>query len=292
MTGDCFKLLFSMEGASALMAQVFGVVGLLWMLIFSFIHRDIVSSTKLIGSALVLGMAFAANHVVTYGLSIFIVATLVTELHFLEKIAALFWNRDKYWEHLQKQSPSAVEEKAEAEALEMQGESIPVGNAPSQGATLGEVGTGGKNETPVTSRSSTEKSNLVERLLDTEDRVLLNLVQPGGYFEGGKLLRSYAVRYEGKYAQFDGIIKFADSHYVVEVKHGTNVSLANAAISKTKNLAGTYRKVLLMQGEEVSVRPVVLFPDTIEKQGIDTSKVMLFVFNSENYGVTRWANHR
>ncbi|PYG79882.1 MULTISPECIES: nuclease-related domain-containing protein [unclassified Pseudomonas] len=292
MAEEYSKMLLSMDGASALMAQIFGVVGLFWMLIFSLVCRDTVSSTKLIGSALVLGMAFAANHVVTYGLSIFIVATLVTELHFLEKIAALFWNRDKYWEHLQKQSPEAIVQKAEAEALEMQSESSSAGNEPSKDDVNPRSSSRENAEPRGYTDFSTARDKTVEQLLKAEDRVLQNLVDSGGYFEGGELLRRYAIRYADKFAQFDGIIKFADVHYVVEVKHGAAVRSANNAIAKTKELAMIYKKITLRQGLEVGVRPVVIFPNTISKDGVDTASATLFVFDPQDYRVTKWSIHK
>jgi hypothetical protein len=104
--------------AAPIMAQVFGIAGLAWMVIYSILSGES-SKVKLIGSGLVLSLAFAANNVWTYGLSIFIVATLVTELQFLEKLAAMFTNRDKYWDFLAQQStPEQSKQKAILEAVE------------------------------------------------------------------------------------------------------------------------------------------------------------------------------
>ena len=84
------ELLTDIKEASAALAQILGVTGLVWMLFFSYYEKNRASIVKLIGSALVLALAFAANNAFTYGLAIFIVATLVTDLDFLEKLAALF----------------------------------------------------------------------------------------------------------------------------------------------------------------------------------------------------------
>ncbi|RON65883.1 hypothetical protein BK669_04295 [Pseudomonas fluorescens] len=106
------------KNAAPIMAQVFGIAGLAWMVIYSILSAES-SKVKLIGSGLVLSLAFAANNVWTYGLSIFIVATLVTELQFLEKLAAMFTNRDKYWDFLAQQStPEQSKQKAILEAVE------------------------------------------------------------------------------------------------------------------------------------------------------------------------------
>lgn len=52
---------------------------------------------KLLGCLMVLAMVFAANDQMTYPLGIFIVATQMTNLDFLETLAALFTKDKSYW---------------------------------------------------------------------------------------------------------------------------------------------------------------------------------------------------
>jgi len=67
---------------------------------------------------MVLAMAFASNHWAVYALAIFITATLVTELEFLERLAAIFWGRDKYFEFLKGKATASEKETAiRAEAV-------------------------------------------------------------------------------------------------------------------------------------------------------------------------------
>jgi len=285
MSDELLKLLLNMDSASALMALVFGITGLLWMLIFSLFCGDRVSSTKLIGSGLVLGMAFAANHVVTYGLSIFIVATLVTELHFLEKIAALFWDRDKYWEHLQKQSPAAIAEKAEKEAQEIQ-QSPSEEDKPAMDVVRAAATVSG----PVGAAVYGATSSLAQKLMQTEDRVLDGLVLAGGPFEGGELLKNYAVRYGATYAEFDAIIRFSDTHYVIELKQGDSIRNANFAIRQIRDRVPAYTKVLHRQNIDVSVRPVVILPKTINKKAVDPMGALLYTFDPNDYSVKPWSD--
>lgn len=56
-----------------------------------------VTSIKLLGSLMVIALAFAANDPVTYPMSIFILATLMTNLNFLQNLAALFTKDKEYW---------------------------------------------------------------------------------------------------------------------------------------------------------------------------------------------------
>ena len=53
-------------------------------------------ATQLLGSLLVMAISFSAQNVIVYTFAVLVIATLVTELHFLEKIAALMWNRKEY----------------------------------------------------------------------------------------------------------------------------------------------------------------------------------------------------
>lgn len=51
-----------------------------------------------VGGVLVVSvLAFLSDEVGVYALSIFIVATFITKLDFLENLAALFWGRSEFW---------------------------------------------------------------------------------------------------------------------------------------------------------------------------------------------------
>ena len=76
------------------------------------------SSVKLLGSLMVLTLAFAANDEFTYPLAIFITATQMTNLNFLENLAALFTKDKNYWSsrarhrrHRQRQQTLQAQEK-------------------------------------------------------------------------------------------------------------------------------------------------------------------------------------
>jgi hypothetical protein len=54
---------------------------------------------KIVGSIFILSLAFASNNWVVYLISIIIIATLVTELRFLELLVAMIWNRTEYFNY-------------------------------------------------------------------------------------------------------------------------------------------------------------------------------------------------
>ena len=78
-------------------------IALLFLLLVNFYLKKIDQREKyfpqIIGTLFIICIAFAANNTFIYALSIIIVATLVTELEFLEKLMALIWNRPEYWKY-------------------------------------------------------------------------------------------------------------------------------------------------------------------------------------------------
>lgn len=87
---------------------IFAITSLVITCICIFKQTSYHLSIKLLGSLMVLSLSFASDHFIVYALSIFIIATLVTDLDFLEKIAALLWNREKYWEYKMFSAPDTL----------------------------------------------------------------------------------------------------------------------------------------------------------------------------------------
>ena len=84
----------------SLLAMIFALVVLI--VTFRIIdrpRRDSLS-VKLLSSRMVISLSFGANHPIIYGLGIFIIATLITELHFIEKLGALIWRRKEHHQYL------------------------------------------------------------------------------------------------------------------------------------------------------------------------------------------------
>lgn len=95
---------------------------------------------SLIGVCFIVALSFSANNWFIYALAIVIIATLVTELEFLEKVVALFWNREAYWKYRgqidknaqQPTVPTSEEERKELEeqASKKEGETQTDNNTP------------------------------------------------------------------------------------------------------------------------------------------------------------------
>lgn len=80
----------------------------------------------LVGVSFIVVLSLLANNPFIYAIAIIIIATLITELEFLEKLMALLWNRGDYWQFRQvlvtsklpqQSSTETPEEKKELEGL-------------------------------------------------------------------------------------------------------------------------------------------------------------------------------
>lgn len=275
--------------AAPIMSQVFGLAGLAWMILYAALHVDS-AKVKLIGSGLVLSLAFAANNVWTYGLSIFIVATLVTELQFLEKLAAMFTNRDKYWEYLSHQStPQQTAQKAVLEAMEEVDAEHKVRSAMSAGSVGGKGR--GRVEAEPESAVETEGDNVDERS-DSKGKSNVDIVSaPGAYAVDSEALSSrveavmrfhknaltalkkYTSMLEGSQIypdmqfsgygtrfEVDAIMKTDLADYIVEIKNAVTAFGVSNARRNLASLVNKYYSLVKAAGERKKVKGVLIVP--------------------------------
>lgn len=101
--------LLSQESLQVLLSISFAYLGAILILImlctkaFFFFRKKNYSSEKssfipLIGVSFISALTVIANNSFIYAIALIIVATLITELEFLEKLMALLWNRKDYWQ--------------------------------------------------------------------------------------------------------------------------------------------------------------------------------------------------
>ena len=260
------------------------------MLLFSCYEKNRASIVKLIGSALVLALAFAANNAVTYGLAIFIVATLVTDLDFLEKLAALFWNRDKYWEYqLKKQSPDEETAKAAKEADEIISANMASAEqaSPDTGATeannpiisLATAAPAPRNS-EAKPRSSATKSNpylrkaiksmqMTNRILGFESQVARAITSKDGPLEGGVASTGFVLKGRDRDFHIDLIVKIPGVHYVAEIKYATAPQIIKSAEMRVREVAKVYESYL----KEKGLLDVVVIPLLIVSHLADCSRI-------------------
>ena len=95
------------------LATLLVVLSILFYLV-SFLLKDKSSINKFIGLLFVSAFCLFANNYWTYLISIFIIATTVTELSFLENLAAIFRGNKEYWDYKKSTQGQTSKENAES----------------------------------------------------------------------------------------------------------------------------------------------------------------------------------
>lgn len=278
------------EGSS-LLAQVFGLSGLVWIVLYCGTSDSGATTVKLIGSILVLALAFASNSAWTYALSIFIVATLVTELEFLEKLAALFTNRKEYWDWRSKQVTQAeAQKKALVDALDDESEKDSssfeevVGGSEVNAQSEGNSGVSPDQPVDVAKIKESEVKTAEEARRSEHSELISRGINVSKAKErarrGLKFAQSVtnALRsenspfgnasvsenmlYQNKDESFviDAIVKSSDVHYVVEIKYVLSNQLVNKSIWQVKALAAGYADFIRSRGVKANVQAVLVLP--------------------------------
>lgn len=271
-----------MPSTATMLSTLITLAVLLLTITLVFWPRSHASAIKLLGSLMVLALAFGANNGTVYALAIFIVATLVTELDFLEKIAAIFWNREKYWEYrLKKASPSEVAAKQEAEAQEEISDEKPIRETgePSPEGT--------KNRTP------TDRAQAVQMAMGFEESVLYALSAGRGPFAPARIdSRLKVVPSHGKPRIYDAIVETPEIHYVIEVKYGKRPSTLINAMDQLQLSIPTYKNYLLERGITAQVIPVAVLPSDINAPDLFRDWLIILKFDFESHRFTNETGFR
>jgi hypothetical protein len=195
--------------------------------------------TKLLGAIFVTGLCFAANNWTAYLVGIFIVATLVTELEFLEKLAAIFWNRKEYWEYLIKRaSPKDIDRKLEQEVQEQQ-----IENREIQG------------EGPLPAGNETMRA-----YAQFERAVLDSLASPNGPLRLTKLHRNIQISGPNVRIVVDAIGEAPGASYIVEVKFARRLREWQRVVEQLSRYANAYLVFTRQRGRGDDIRKILVVP--------------------------------
>lgn len=265
-----------MASAATALTTMIAVAVLLLTITMIFWPRSHASAIKLLGSLMVLALAFGANNGGVYALGIFIVATLVTELDFLEKLAAIFWNREKYWEYrLRKASPPEVDAKRKAEIQEELAAEEPI---PETVEALPE----GVKPTPQTDHAQAMHTGLF-----FERSVIDALAAGRGPFAPAIINSSLKVVTRlGSSQIYDAIVETPGIHYVVEVKYGKRPSSLINAMNQLKLSIPTYINYLFERRIPTKVVPVAIVPSDINAPDLFHDWLTVLKFDMESLQFT------
>ncbi len=173
-------------------------------LLFSSFQDDKSHTTKMFSIMVVVSLALFSSHVVTYFAAIFIVATAVTELEFLQNLAAIIRKDENYFKYKKEHPPL---EESTGEALD--------GSLESQFAEDQSEDPDTRRKIDLSQVKDMDRTRAMRLALEVEDRALNHLEK-----EVGKIERAVGFSKHGVVVEFDGVaVNFQGKHQlIVEVK--------------------------------------------------------------------------
>jgi hypothetical protein len=235
----------------SLLAMIFALAALIVTLRIIYRPRQDALSVKLLGSIMVISLCFGANHPVVYGLGIFIIATLVTELQLLEKLGALIWRRKEHQQYLlQKATAEEVESKRKKE-LKIKEEEM-------------------SNETQslddeydpwnVYSKPPDPNRLLMEEAHKFHVAVHRALQSGKGPFGTHELKEEITISDRFSQLTMDALLISPYHHYVIEIRYFRFRDDLKQALPEVEQMALAYRNYLIERHNRNSVTPVLIVP--------------------------------
>jgi len=234
-----------------LLGSMFCVLGLFLAIIYIIARRHTDLPIKFIGSFFILALCFFAKNAWTYGAGIFIIATLVTELEFLEKLAAIFWGRKEYFDYLmRKASKEEIKEKIEEEYLKSQPSAY---------------------EKKDMEKIKKDKINYINESLRFELEVLdaITIKEKGGFLPKHHLKKDVSVKAADNKAIFDAIADYDKYYFIIEVRNSTNLNLLSRAARELHVNSYVFERYLYDTKRRGEVRLLLICPATVAVDGID-----------------------
>jgi len=207
-------------------------------LFISFFEAHQRHATKLCSILIVTSLALFSSHGATYFAAIFIVATAVTELEFLQTLAAII-RKDKNYFDYKKESLSS-EDNISRKAKEALEEELLT--------TSDEVGST-KSKIDLSTLLELSRPDTMRLSLDIEDKSIIFLEN-----KYGKIERNVRFRKSSDLAEFDGVIETKGKNSkIFEIKWIRNPDFfypfTSNSIRRTKDLVEKYRNITGVNAE-------------------------------------------
>jgi hypothetical protein len=235
----------------SLLAMIFALAALIVTLRIIYRPRKDSLSIKLLGSLMVIALSFGANHPIIYGLSIFIIAALITELHFIEKLGALLWRRKEHHQYLlQKATADEVDNKRKVE-LHIKEE-----KTPNETQSL----YGQHEPWDIYNKPSDPNRLLMEEAHQFHVAVHRALQSGKGPFGTHELKEEITISDRFSQLTMDALIVSPYHHYVVEIRYFRFRDELKLALPEVEQMALAYRNYLIERHNRNNVTPVLIVP--------------------------------
>ncbi len=235
----------------SLLAMIFALAVLIVTLRIIYRPRRDSLSVKLLGSLMVISLSFGADHPIIYGLGIFIIAALITELHFIEKLGALIWRRKEHQQYLlQKATVEEVENKRKKELK------IKEDEMPDETQSLDSQ----HNPWNVYNKPPNSNRLLMEEAQKFHVAVHRALQSGKGPFGAHELKEEITLSDRFSQLTLDALLISLYHHYVIEIRYFRLRDDLKEALPEVEQMALAYRNYLIERHNRNSVTPVLIVP--------------------------------
>lgn len=213
---------------------------------------------KLLGSLFVMAISFSTDNPAVHVIAVFVIATLVTELEFLEKLAALIWNRKEYWDYkITTAGASDIKEKitreVEAEILE----ALEIDDVESIGVVENEPE--GLMEISQAVTKNIDKDDVIKATLTTEAEILMEFRRQ---LRGKKITLELRILSENSRSIIDAIVETPNVHYIVEAKSKKTKLILSKAVEQLDRYRKEYQQYLKERKIDVNIQTAILIPSS------------------------------
>lgn len=228
-------------------------------------------TVKVIGTLLVLLIALSADNGFVFALSVFVIATLVTDLEFLEKLAAIAWNRKEYWDFKLKDASAAEVRQKLANNSELEVSAVPnevkekgARNEPTESKSVrGEISNPSEGQGVYSIRKAGVGKNISDALSFYEKArsAILELVLPVKIQE---VIFEKTIIHSGRRRIIDFVIITENEVVIFEAKNLKTKSGLMRAVDQARSIKNTFGPYLHVRYKNRIIKLVIIVPSSID----------------------------
>ncbi|KMP10527.1 hypothetical protein UR09_05945 [Candidatus Nitromaritima sp. SCGC AAA799-A02] len=224
---------------------------------------------KLLGSLMTIGLAFGADHPAIYGFALIVVAILITDLKFLEKLGVLFGRQKPNYQYLLQ--PATPEEIAAKLESEFQQSSIEEGEKWHPDSFLYRD----KSWTMNSEGTLQIKEFFLEEAAHFHDTIHRALKQGKGPFSIRELKEKITLSDRFSQLTFDVIVVSPYHHYVAEVRYIQHRDDLKKQLPQIERMVMAYRGYLSERNNNAGVTPIVIIPRKVNVANVFLGMLVL-----------------
>lgn len=232
---------------------------------------------RLFGAFLIFCLAVFSDNGFIYSLAILLIATLITDLEFLENIAAILWKNKDFWAYrkatVAEVNAKLIEEAQDQEAVE---------SAVKGSGLLGRELRNSKDEKSAPATSSVGVPQWLNSMKAFEAAVFKAMAEQG-LFDNEDIEREMAIDTpDGRRLIADAVAKRNYTDFIIEIKTSSKAPVIGRAELQVRRFMDAYKRRL--RGSDREVRAIIVVPvngSVTEEQRRLGSEIGILQYDSE-----------